>query len=210
MKDEKLFTCDLVCHGVPSPKVWHDYVEYIKKKYNQEIEIANFRDKSFGWDSHCESFLLTNGKKVASRDYTDLFYEHIMFRPSCHKCYFANVNRIADVTLADFWGIEKNKPEFNDNKGVSLVLVNTEKGKRMFEASLADLESFECNVQNCMQPTLVKPSVASGRRTAFWNDYNQMPFDEVLKKYTTPLSGSLRAKRSLKQVMYKMGLRQHP
>lgn len=210
VKDEKLFTCDLVCHGVPSPKVWHDYVEYIKKKYNQEIEIANFRDKSFGWDSHCESFLLTNGKKVASRDYTDLFYEHIMFRPSCHKCYFANVNRIADVTLADFWGIEKNKPEFNDNKGVSLVLVNTEKGKRMFEASLADLESFECNVQNCMQPTLVKPSVASGRRTAFWNDYNQMPFDEVLKKYTTPLSGSLRAKRSLKQVMYKMGLRQHP
>lgn len=133
-----------------------------------------------------------------------------MFRPSCHKCYFANVNRIADVTLADFWGIEKNKPEFNDNKGVSLVLVNTEKGKRMFEASMSDLESFECNVQNCMQPTLVKPSVASGRRTAFWNDYNQMSFDEVLKKYTTPLSVFLRVKRSLKQVMYKMGLRKHP
>ena len=210
VNDEKLFTCDLVCHGVPSPKVWHDYVEYIKKKYNQEIETANFRDKSFGWDSHCESFLLSNGKKVARRDYTDLFYEHIMFRPSCHKCYFANVNRIADVTLADFWGIEKNKPEFNDNKGVSLVLVNTEKGKRMFEASMSDLESFECNVQNCMQPTLVKPSVASGRRTAFWNDYNQMSFDEVLTKYTTPLSVFLRVKRSLKQVMYKMGLRKHP
>lgn len=210
VNDEKLFTCDLVCHGVPSPKVWHDYVEYIKSKYSKGIETARFRDKSFGWDSHCESFVLTSGKKVVSRDYTDLFYEHIMLRPSCHKCYFANVNRVADVTLADFWGIEKNRPEFDDNKGVSLVLVNTEKGRRMFEASISELENFECDIKNCMQPTLVKPSIASGRRTAFWNDYKRMPFEKVLKKYTTPLSGFHRIKRSLKQIMYKVGLRQHP
>lgn len=119
VNSDKLYTCDLVCHGVPSPKVWHDYVEFVQSKYNEEIQSASFRDKSFGWDSHCESFILVSGKKIVSRDYTDLFYEHIMLRPSCHECHFANVNRIADLTLADFWGIEKNKPEFDDNKGVS-------------------------------------------------------------------------------------------
>ena len=207
---DKLFTCDLVCHGVPSPKVWQDYVEFIRSKYNEEIQCASFRDKSFGWDSHCESFILSNGKKVVSRDYTDLFYEHIMLRPSCHKCHFANVNRVADLTLADFWGIEKNKPEFDDNKGVSLVLVNTEKGKRMFDAATLDLERFECDIKNCIQPTLVKPSVASERRTVFWDDYQKMRFEDLLKKYTTPRSLVPRTKRSLKQILYKLGIRKHP
>lgn len=210
VNDDKLFTCDLVCHGVPSPKVWHDYVEFIESKYNEKIQCASFRDKSFGWDSHCESFVLSTGKKVVSRDYTDLFYEHIMLRPSCHKCYFANINRVADLTLADFWGIEKNKPEFDDNKGVSLVLVNTDKGKLLFDASATNLKYFECDLKNCIQPTLVKPSVASGRRSAFWEDYQKMQFKDLLKKYTTPLSIVPRTKRSLKQIMYKVGIRKHP
>lgn len=207
---DKLYTCDLVCHGVPSPKVWNDYIDFIQSKYNEEIQSANFRDKSFGWDSHCESFVLASGKKVVSRDYTDLFYEHIMLRPSCHKCYFANINRFADLTLADFWGIEKNKPEFDDNKGVSLVLVNTEKGKMLFDDSVVNLEYFECDLKNCIQPTLVKPSAASGRRSAFWEDYQKIRFEDLLKKYTIPLSIVPRTKRSLKQIMYTVGIRKHP
>ena len=206
----QLYTCDLVCHGVPSPKVWKDYVRYIKDKYGEEIRVANFRDKSFGWDSHCESFVLESGKKIVSRDYTDLFYEHIMLRPSCHKCHFANVNRVADLTLADFWGIEKNNPEFDDNKGVSLVLVNSDKGKMLFEKSTSELDFFECELKNCIQPTLVRPSSASGRREEFWNDYQTIEFGEFLNKYTTPLSVTQKVKRNLKQIMYKTGLRKHP
>ena len=205
-----LYTCDLVCHGVPSPKVWKDYVQYIKKAYGEEIIEANFRDKSFGWDSHCESFVLESGKKIVSRDYTDLFYGHIMLRPSCHKCHFANVNRVADLTLADFWGIEKNNTEFDDNKGVSLILVNSDKGKEIFERSIPKLEYFECDIKNCIQPTLVKPSLASDRREAFWSDYQKMEFDVFLKKYTIPLSMVAKIKRNIKQIMYKIGLRNHP
>lgn len=207
---EKLVCCDLVCHGTPSPAIWKDYVAHVEKKHGSPVKVANFRDKSFGWEAHCESFLLENGKKIAGRDYTDLFYEHIMMRPSCHNCKFANVNRVADLTLADFWGIEKNDAAFNDNKGVSLVLVSSQKGADLLEAVKENLHWFECEITNCLQPTLVKPTAVSGRRELFWEDYGQMDFAAFLKKYTTPLSPVSRAKRTVKQLLYRMGVRNHP
>lgn len=210
-EDSKLYCCDLVCHGVPSPAIWNDYINYIQNKYKKKIVEANFRDKEFGWDSHCESFVLENTpKKVVSRDYTDLFYDHIMFRPSCYNCQFANVYRPGDLTLADFWGIEKNNASFNDNQGVSLVLVNTERGMKLFEQSKQDFEWFECEIENCIQPTLVKPSNMSPRREEFWTDYEKMDFGSFLKKYTKPLTIPLRLKRNVKNIMYHVGVRKHP
>ena len=206
----RLVCCDLVCHGVPSPMVWKDYLAHIEKKHGRILE-ANFRDKSFGWDSHCESFVIEGeSKKVVSRDYTDLFYDHIMFRPSCHHCQFANVHRPGDLTLADFWGIEKNDPSFDDNRGVSLVLVSSSKGMQLLEQAKNDLNWFECDVANCIQPTLVKPSAPSPRREQFWADYQDWPFEQVLKTYTRPLSRPGRMKRTVKNAMYRLGLRQHP
>lgn len=205
-----LVSCDLVCHGVPSPMLWRDYVAYIEKTSGSAVKSADFRDKSFGWDSHCESFDLENGKKIVSRDYTDLFYDHIMMRPSCHNCHFANVHRVADLTLADFWGIEKNDAAFNDNKGVSLVLVSSEKGVALLEEVKPQLHWFECNVANCIQPTLTKPTTPSPRRSDFWKDYKEMDFPAFLKKYTMPLSSFGRVKRTIKKMLYKMGIRKHP
>ena len=207
----KLYCCDLVCHGVPSPAIWKDYLQYIQNKYGKKIIEANFRDKEFGWDSHCESFVLQNQKKkIVSKDYTDLFYQHIMFRPSCHNCPFANVRRPGDLTLADFWGIEKNDASFDDNRGVSLVLVSTKKGKELFDKAKNDLNFFECKIENCIQPTLVKPSDVSPRRDAFWKDYLEMDFELFLKKYTEPLTMLLKMKRTLKKVMYRLGIRKYP
>ena len=206
----RLVCCDLVCHGVPSPMVWKDYLAHIEKNHGRILE-ANFRDKSFGWDSHCESFVIAGkGKKVVSRDYTDLFYDHIMFRPSCHHCQFANVHRPGDLTLADFWGIEKNDPSFDDNRGVSLVLVSSSKGMQLLEEAKEELNWFECDVTNCIQPTLVKPSAPSPRREQFWADYRKEPFEKVLKTCTRPLRRLGRIKRSLKKTMYHLGMRQHP
>lgn len=207
---ENLICCDLVCHGTPSPAIWKDYLSFVEKKHSSDVVQANFRDKSFGWDSHCESFVLENGKKVISRDYTDLFYDHIMMRPSCHNCYFANVKRVADITLADFWGIEKNDASFNDNKGVSLVLISSEKGADILEKVKDQLHWFECDIKNCIQPTLTKPTLASGRRELFWKDYSEMEFSVFLKKYTTPLTSIGKAKRSIKQLLYAFGVRKHP
>lgn len=207
---EDLLTCDLVCHGTPSPKVWADYYRYIQEKYKSGIVRADFRDKAFGWDTHCESFSLENGKKIVSRDYTDLFYSHIMFRPSCHHCRFANVNRAGDITLADFWGVEKNDASFDDNRGVSLVLLNSEKGKQAFQAAREDLDCIACDILRCLQPTLVRPSDPSPRREQFWKSYQEQGFAPSLKKYVRPLSAMQRLKRNAKQVLYRMKLRPHP
>lgn len=207
----KLVCCDLVCHGVPSPSVWKDYLKLIEEKYRGKITEAQFRDKEFGWDTHLESFVVEGRKKkVVTREYTDLFYQHIMFRPSCHNCQFANLHRPGDLTLADFWGIEKHDPKFNDNKGVSLVLVSTEKGRKLFEQAKEKLAVMECQPTECLQPTLVKPSDPSPRRDAFWRDYQKMDFSEFVKKYTKPMKAMQRAKKVIKQGMYLTGMRKHP
>ena len=114
------------------------------------------------------------------------------------------------MTLADFWGIEKNDASFNDNRGVSLVLVNTEKGMSIFEQAKKEFNWFECKIENCIQPTLVKPSSMSPRRDDFWKDYREMDFSVFLKKYTKPLTLPLQLKRNIKNVMYRVGLRKHP
>lgn len=207
---DNLLTCDLVCHGVPSPKFWNDYYAYIQSKYKEGIRKADFRDKSFGWETHFESFVLESGRKIVSRDYTDLFYEHIMFRPSCYNCQFANTNRPGDVTLADFWGYEKTDPSFGDSCGVSLVLLNTQKGKTVFGKIRSDLDYIKCDIRNCMQPTLIKPSIPSPRRKMFWKCYQEKGIEATLKEYVKPLTMKRRVKRDLKKILYLTKLRKHP
>ena len=208
---KKLYTCDLICHGVPSPLVWKDYVNYVQSKANKTISHIEFRDKEFGWDSHCESFtFIGTEKKYVSKDYTNLFYKHVMFRPSCYNCKFANTNRVGDITLGDFWGIEKNNEAFNDNKGVSLVLCNTEKGKKLFDMTKRDLKYFSCDINNCLQPTLQRPSTPSNKLNDFWKDYQTKNFKYILNKYSTPDSLIPKIKFYIKKIMYKFGLRNHP
>lgn len=98
----QLYVVDLVCHGVPAPYVWRDYLKYIEKKYHAKITDVNFRDKSqLGWSAHKESFKLGN-KYLCVSTYTDLFYKHLMFRHSCGVCHFTNLKRPSDLTIADF------------------------------------------------------------------------------------------------------------
>lgn len=209
--DAKLCCCDMVCHGVPSPAIWRDYLAMIEQEHGKKVLSANFRDKDFGWEAHCESFRLEGmEKKLAVNGYTDLFYQHIMLRPSCSSCPFTNVRRPGDLTMADFWGIEKHDPAFNDNRGVSLVLVNSPLGEAVFEEARQEFDCFEVHVKDCMQPTLFKPSTPSPRRGQFWQDYQALPFDALLRKYTRPLTAPARAKKLVKQTMYRLGLRQHP
>lgn len=132
---EKLILVDIVCHGVPAPYIWRDYLTYLEKKYKQPIVEVNFRDKSrVGWNEHIESFVFQDGSKKEFNTYTYLFYRHIMLRPSCSKCHYTNFKRPSDFTLADYWGWEKLSPDFNkDNKGCSLLLINSEKGLEIFE-----------------------------------------------------------------------------
>lgn len=179
----QLYTVDLVCHGVPSPAVWHDYLDYVEQKEGEPCTGVNFRDKSFGWGTHEETFRFASGRKITRSTYRYLFYKHYMLRESCFQCPYTNLKRCSDVTVADFWGWTKVSTEFNDNKGVSLVLVNSDKGKELLDEARSAFHLIKSNTTDCLQPQLQHPSRPHHRRSAFLCDYKKRGFVFVAKRY---------------------------
>lgn len=180
----QLYVVDLVCHGVPAPYVWRDYLKYIEKKYHARITAVNFRDKSqLGWAAHKESFRLED-KYVCTSTYSDLFCKCIMFRDSCGVCHFANLKRPADLTIGDFWRWEKVDQHINaDNKGVSLLLVNTEKGRQLFSEIADQIHYLATDTKHCLQHNLEYPSIISSLRTEFEQSFISRGFVYCAKKY---------------------------
>lgn len=181
---ENLILVDIVCHGVPSPYIWRDYIAHLEKKQGAPIVWVNFRDKQkYGWVAHHETFKF-KGKKN-KKSFKFLFYNHIMFRKSCGNCHFANTKRPSDITIADFWGWEKIDTNFNkDNKGCSLVLLNTEKGYKLFEVVKDRMTTISANLEDCLQPNLQYPTTIHPKQIDFEKDYKCYGFDYVLKKYS--------------------------
>lgn len=179
---ENLVLIDIVCHGVPGPYIWRDYLAYLEKKQGDKITVVNFRDKErFGWVAHKETFTFGGGYKM---NFTYVFYQHIMFRHSCGKCHFCNTTRPSDITIADFWGWEKTDPDINkDNKGVSLVLVNTPKGREIFEAVKDKLDTIPAELENCLQSHLKHPLDIHPKRMDFEKEYIKHGFKYVMNKY---------------------------
>ncbi|MEG1879999.1 MAG: Coenzyme F420 hydrogenase/dehydrogenase, beta subunit C-terminal domain, partial [Oscillospiraceae bacterium] len=184
-KHENLLTCDLICHGVCSPLLWDDYLKYLEKTYKSKILSYNFRHRWKGLNVFCK---FENGKVLDNSEgllkYPRLFYSNMALRPSCHNCYFSNVERCSDITIGDFWGIEKVMPEFEDEIGVSLVFVNTEKGEKVFENLRSNLIVRELDIKNSLQDSLQRPTAKPEMRESFWRDYRDKGFKYVSKKYT--------------------------
>lgn len=157
-----LITIDLICHGTPSAKLFQSYLTYIEKKEKISIKNFIFRDKSKGWGSfYYKYYFLTpkqqlkcKVKKYTNSIYYRLFLASAIYRDSCYYCPFANVKRVSDITIGDFWGIEKEYPElntinggiFNFAKGVSCVLINTEKGKLFWDNTKSTIISVPTDI----------------------------------------------------------------
>lgn len=184
---ERLLLVDIVCHGVPSPYIWRDYVDYLERVKGCKITHADFREKRLlGWREHKEAFRYACAQDDADirSSYTYLFYKHIMFRHSCETCKYTNLQRPSDVTLADFWGWEKSHPTANaDDRGLSLVLCNTEKGVQLFGAVQERMKVFPVELENCMQPNLQRPSAMHEERNLFERDYTRKGFIYIMKRY---------------------------
>jgi len=122
-----------------------------------------------------------NGVDYDSDTYTKLFYSHNILRPSCFECKYKCISRLGDVTIADYWGIDKAIPGFNDNKGVSLVLVNTEKGLHLFDEAKIDVEWKEAALKDSMQNSLRVCYQEPFERKQFWINYQKNGFSGYLK-----------------------------
>lgn len=130
-----LFTCDLVCHGTPSKKVVDRYIADKEKEFHSKLTEIQFRDKTKGWAAMRMTMTFENGKSYSeTAGYDDFyfgFFRGLYYRESCYNCPFAKEQRIGDITLGDFWGIEDTKTELDPQKGISLIIVNTEKGSNL-------------------------------------------------------------------------------
>ena len=190
-KAENLYIIDIICHGVPSPEVWKQYVAFMEKHYKKTLCYYSFRNKAIsGWRQYSADLTFSDGSHVTHNDITgsfiELFRYDVCLRPSCTNCRFTSKHREGDLTIGDFWGIENVLPEVSDNKGVSAVMVNTEKGKALLEAASPAFTAYPCSQDDiaARQPNLSHPSQHSNKAAAFQADLKVLPFEKILKKYT--------------------------
>lgn len=180
---EKLICMDILCHGVPSPKVWKAYLKWQEKNHKKKATVVDFRDKStVGWRNHIESITFED-EKISSKIYSNIFYKHETLRESCYCCPYKTTRRTGDISIGDYWYIEKAAPEYDDNKGVSLVLINTPKGQMVFESIQNDIKFTQTRLEDSMQDALVKPYPSPATRETFWNDFQHRSFRYIACKY---------------------------
>lgn len=174
---DRVVIIDIICHGVPSPKIWNDYI-------GGKIEYVTFKDKTDGWKKP-RAFIIRNGEKEEISEYDRIFYGDWALRPSCYKCRYATTERKVDITIGDYWGIDRIMPDFYSPDGNSLVLIHSDKGIELWKKIQSKLEYKESDLVECIQPNLAHPTNEPLNRVEFWSDYKKGGIDRILKKYAS-------------------------
>lgn len=185
-----LIMIDIACHGVPSPRVYKKYVNSLEEKNKSRISSISFRDKSTGWNQYSFRVDFKNGYRVKEIGYNNIymrgFLSDIYLRPSCYECKFKKPVTSADITLADYWGVQKIHPNFDDDRGVSLVLVNTIRGQDIFQNICSNMDIIETDLEYAIScnPCIVRAIKYKSKRDQFFNEFNKKDIEKTIHKYT--------------------------
>lgn len=186
-RPEKLITCDLVCHGVPSPGVWEDMARSIETRRHKGLQAVRFRNKVTGWrDSHFTAVYddgTVESVPLFRTEYGRAFGRALFLRPSCHRCAYTNLNRPGDFTLGDFWGLKPEELPEQQEKGINLLLVNTAHGSHIFDQLPLSRQAFSVERAVAGNPRLASPIGPAADRAAFFAAYALEPFEQVRKKF---------------------------
>lgn len=178
----KLILVDLICHGVASPQMWSDYLHYLERRHGGEIVSAKFRDKKFGWHSHRESFTFSDGRTLYPQF---LVYAPMFMRPSCGGCKYSTLVRCGDITIGDYWGVEKVFPDFEtENRGCSLMLCNTPTGLFLMEKVKPMVAWREVeDMADVLQPNLTEGTRLPERHGEFAQYYSEHGFRKAMAHF---------------------------
>lgn len=201
-----LITIDLICHSIPSPLVFSDYLGIIEGKFKNRITELNLKDKSLGWPTTSTYYKFENNKElynpIGIKSWQDIFESGYITRPSCFDCRYTNLHRPADITIGDFWDFDSLRPDLRSSLGTSVLLVNSEKGREYIKELNNDLELWHLSKNEAMQPRLERSSIKPKQYETFWEDYISNGFTYVYKKFFT-LSFTRRAFLRLKGIIKK-------
>ena len=210
---DNLLCVDVICHGVPSPALWKKYAEYQEKKNGGKLKYINFRCKDDSWTDFGMKEVLADipqdeAKQLyISKDkdsYMQMFLRDYCLRPSCYNCAAKKV-KMADLTIADFWGINDVAPEMNDGNGTSLILIRTNKGMQELETISSKLKLKEVDYEDGVRsnPAEYKSCYRPSQRDTFFGDMEVMKFEELEKKYASPIKVRFKSKvkRKIKNII---------
>ena len=205
---DNLIIADYICRGINSPKVWRKYLDSFEERYGSKVIYCKAKSKEYGWRNLTQKVILENGKAYYETrnesNFTKGYLRTGVFcRPSCYDCKFKGYPRIADITLADFWGIEKVNRSLEKNLGTSLVMVNSKKGRAFFEQvkkriNFVEVPFNSIEAGNRSLNLSVEPPKVD--REKFFEDLNKMSFLDLAEKYNF----SLKKKKGIKhQIKHK-------
>ena len=204
---DNLITVDLVCHGVPSPKIYKDYLNHMEQQYGSKAKMVNFRNKKPGWFIFGMKIEFENHKvyrKNKFKDsYTSGFLNDYFIRPNCHLCQYTTTRRVADITIGDFWCFKSKNAKFRDtDKGISLCLLNSPKAVKAFESFSKSLVYIEDDLEYAADHNvpLRKPFRPNPNRAEFWDEYQKRGFEAVLSRF---MMGEKIPRWALKQYVFK-------
>ena len=207
---ENLYLVDILCHGVPSPEIWKEYLRGQEEWNRSRIVSVNFRNKERGWQKQGLELKFENGKRylAGSEDdpYYIMYFAGVMLRPSCHQCPYADRARISDLTLGDYWGNDASvQPAPAQEKGVSLILVNTGKGEALLNRCKT-LTVLDGDEKSAYQPLFDAPTKASPRRGEFWKCVEEEGKEAAILRYGRLTNKQKLIKKVIAPLTKKLGI----
>lgn len=198
--DDKLYTIDIICHGVPSNKVFNDYLKYQSQYGGFNIIDFIFRDKKYGWGlDGCIKAINKKNRVIEKKinpensSYYHFFLTGEIYRESCYQCPYAQESRIGDLTIGDYWGIEQYSPEmlkknggkFEESNGVSCLLVNNYKGKKLLVDYGKNIEKMPVSIKKIkkINTQLEHPANYTKIRKILLNGYKNIGYRFIERKF---------------------------
>lgn len=182
---DNLYTCEVFCHGAPRSGIFDSYIKWISKK-NGKINGFNFRSKKYGWNNPTYEINTENGtiyQKHTNNIYHLLFGKHVSLRDSCYDCQFRQDKRVADISLGDFWGIEKYYPGEQTKNGISAIIVNTSKGEELLRSAPVYLRKCKLNEIYDKNAWMVKQYEKPVEQDKVINDFISLKTNDFFRKY---------------------------
>ncbi len=187
-----LLTCDVICHGVPSPGVFEKYIHELEQNHGAQVTNIQFRTKPQGWREFFVDIQFDNGTNIqeyfAQNLYMKGFLADIFLRPSCYQCKFSRIPRVADITLGDFWGIWDFRPKWDNDAGVTALLLNSTKAEKIIpRLDNIELKPAELNWVTDGNSSLTGSVTPHRSRKQFFRLYKKnRPFTDIVNRCMAP------------------------